>query len=118
MEDRYGGGRSKPYNLPAVYDSILGMDAQILLWVPRNTHYERPSYTPFIGPQQTDLQEIYKNGVSNKVNNVEQLTNKLGILIKKNKASKNLEDKIDKLGKRILKKTVSEIEFYLNKKWM
>ena len=72
------------------------------------------------GPYVQNFKEVYelldKNGVSNKVNNVEQLTNKLGILIKKNKASKNLEDKIDKLGKRILKKTVSEIEFYLNKK--
>ena len=33
----------------------------------------------------------------------------------KNKGSKNLEDKINKLGKIILKKTLSEFKFYLNK---
>ena len=56
-----------------------------------------------------------KNKVSNKVNNIEQLTRKVDILIKKNKGSKNLEDKINKLGKKILKNTLSEFKFYLNK---
>ena len=46
---------------------------------------------------------------------MEQLTSKVGILIKKNKGSKNLEDKINKLGKRILKKTLFEFKSYLNK---
>jgi len=46
---------------------------------------------------------------------MEQLASKVGILIKKNKGSKNLEDKINKLGKKILKKTLFEFKFYLNK---
>ena len=58
-----------------------------------------------------------KNKVSYKVNNMEQLASKVGILIKKNKGSKNLEDKINKLGKRILKKTLFEFKSYLNKIW-
>ncbi len=71
------------------------------------------------GPYVQNFKEVYelldKNKVSDKVNNVEQLTHKVGILIKKNKGSKNLEDKINKLGKRILEKTLSEFRFYLNK---
>jgi len=71
------------------------------------------------GPHVKNFKEVYelldKNKVSNKVNNVEQLTQKVDILIKKNKGSKNLEDKINKLGKIILKKTLSEFKFYLNK---
>jgi len=71
------------------------------------------------GPHVQNFQEVYelldKNKVSNKVNNVEQLTKKVDILLKKNKGSKNLEDKINKLGKNILKKTLSEFKFYLNK---
>ncbi len=70
------------------------------------------------GPYVQNFKEVYelldKNKVSDKVNNVEQLTHKVGILIKKNKGSKNLEDKINKLGKRILEKTLSEFRFYLN----
>jgi len=71
------------------------------------------------GPHVQNFQEVYelldKNKVSNKVNNVEQLTRKVDILLKKNKGSKNLEDKINKLGKRILEKTLSEFKFYLNR---
>ena len=71
------------------------------------------------GPHVKNFKEVYKllekNKVSYKVNNIEQLTNKVGILIKKNKESKNLEDKINKLGKRILEKTLFEFKFYLNK---
>ena len=71
------------------------------------------------GPYVQNFKEVYelldKNKVSEKVNNVEQLTHKVDILIKKNKGSKNLEDKINKLGKIILEKTLSEFRFYLNK---
>ena len=71
------------------------------------------------GPHVKNFKEVYelldKNKVSNKVNNIEQLTRKVDILIKKNKGSKNLEDKINKLGKKILKNTLSEFKFYLNK---
>ncbi len=71
------------------------------------------------GPHVKNFKEVYelldKNKVSFKVNNIEQLTSKVGNLIKKNKGSKNLEDKINKLGKKILKKTLSEFKFYLNK---
>ncbi len=66
-----------------------------------------------------NFKEIYelldKNQVSKKIHNVEQLSRKVDILINKNKGSKNLEDKINKLGKRILEKTLSEFKFYLNK---
>ena len=71
------------------------------------------------GPYVQNFKEVYelldKNKVSKKINNVEQLTRKVDILINKNKGSKNLEDKINKLGKRILDKTLSEFKFYLNK---
>jgi len=71
------------------------------------------------GPHVKNFKEVYelldKNKVSNKVNNIEQLTQKVDILINKNKGSKNLEDKINKLGKRILKITLSEFKFYLKK---
>ena len=71
------------------------------------------------GPYVQNFKEVYelldKSKVSGKVNNVEQLTRKVGILIKKNKGSQNLEDKINKLGKRILEKTLSEFRLYLNK---
>jgi 3-deoxy-D-manno-octulosonic-acid transferase len=71
------------------------------------------------GPHVENFKEVYelldKNKVSYKVNNMEQLASKVGILIKKNKGSKNLEDKINKLGKKILKKTLFEFKFYLNK---
>ena len=71
------------------------------------------------GPHVKNFKEVYelldKNKVSNKVNNIEQLTRKVDILIKKNKGSKSLENKINKLGKRILKKTLSEFKFYLKK---
>ena len=71
------------------------------------------------GPNVENFKEVYelldKNKVSYKVNNMKQLASKVGILIKKNKGSKNLEDKINKLGKRILKKTLFEFKSYLNK---
>ncbi len=71
------------------------------------------------GPHVQNFKEVYelldKNNISNKVKNVEELKNKVDILFKKNKGSKNLENKIDKLGKKILSKTLSEFEFYLNK---
>ena len=71
------------------------------------------------GPHVKNFKEVYelldKNKVSFQINNIEQLTSKVGNLIKKNKGSKNLEDKINKLGKKILKKTLFEFKFYLNK---
>ena len=71
------------------------------------------------GPHVQNFKEVYelldKNKVSNKINNLEQLSQKVDILIKKNKGSKNLKDKINKLGKRILTKTMFEFKFYLNK---
>ena len=71
------------------------------------------------GPHVKNFKEVYelldKNKVSNKVSNVEQLTKKVDILINKNRGSKNLEYKINKLGKRILKVTLSEFKFYLKK---
>ena len=71
------------------------------------------------GPHVKNFKEVYelldKNKVSYKVNSMKQLLKKVDILIKRNKSSKNLEDKINRLGKRILNKTLSELKFYLDK---
>lgn len=71
------------------------------------------------GPNVQNFKEVYKlldkYKISKQVNNEEQLTQKVDSLIKKNKGSKNLENKINKLGKRILEKTLSEFKLYLNK---
>ena len=71
------------------------------------------------GPNIRNFKEVYelldKNKVSNKVRNEEQLERKVNILIKSNKISKKLENKINKLGKKILENVLSEFKVYLDK---
>ena len=71
------------------------------------------------GPNIQNFKEVYelldKNKVSTKVRNAEQLAQKVDILIKSNKSSNNLKNKINKLGKNILENTLSEFKLYLNK---
>ena len=71
------------------------------------------------GPNIRNFKEVYelldKNKVSNKVRNEEQLARKVNILIKSNKISKKLENKINKLGKKILENVLSEFKLYLDK---
>ena len=71
------------------------------------------------GPNIRNFKEVYelldKSKVSNKVRNEEQLARKVNILIKSNKISKKLENKINKLGKKILENVLSEFKVYLDK---
>ncbi len=71
------------------------------------------------GPYIQNFKEVYellnKDKVSNKIKNVNQLSQKVDILIKNNGSSKRLKNKINKLGKKILEKTHAEFKFYLNK---
>ena len=69
------------------------------------------------GPKVSNFREIYdlldKNKVSFKVNNQNKLINKINELFKKNVGFKNIGNKIDIMGKKILKKTLTEIEKFL-----
>ena len=71
------------------------------------------------GPNIRNFKEVYelldKNKVSNKVRNEGQLARKVNVLIKSNKISKKLENKINKLGKKILENVMSEFKVYLDK---
>ena len=71
------------------------------------------------GPNIQNFKEVYelldKNKFSNKVRNEEQLVRKVDVLIKSNKNSKKLENKINKLGKKILENVLSEFKVYLDK---
>ncbi len=69
------------------------------------------------GPNIQNFKEVYelldKNKVSKKVKNLQQLTEAVDLSIKGRKRPKSLEVKIKKLGKKILKETLFEIESYL-----
>ena len=69
------------------------------------------------GPNVKNFHEIYallgKNKISFKVNNQNNLINKINELFKKNVGFKNIGNKIDIMGKKILKKTLTEIEKFL-----
>ena len=69
------------------------------------------------GPNIQNFKEVYelldKNKVSKKVKNLQQLTEAVDLCIKGSKRPKSLEIKIKKLGKKILKETLFEIESYL-----
>ena len=51
--------------------------------------------------------------ISFKVNNEIQLTNKLYTLIKKGKKTITISSKINKIGDKVLKKNLNEIESFL-----
>ncbi len=72
------------------------------------------------GPNVNNFKEIYKllniNNFSCKVANVNQMSNNVNKLLKRKTNSKVMEIKINNLGKKILKNTVTELNFFLNKK--
>ena len=71
------------------------------------------------GPNVSNFNEIYKflnkQKISKKVININQTTNILCKLFNSKKSQKNIKDKIDKIGKKILEKNIYEINSILNK---
>ena len=77
----------------------------------------RHNCTIIHGPNVSNFTEIYnyldKLKISFKVNNEIQLTNKLYTLIKKGKKTITISSKINKIGDKVLKKNLNEIESFL-----
>ena len=71
------------------------------------------------GPNVSNFNEIYKflnkQKISKKVINLNQTTNILNKLLNSKKSQKNIKDKINKIGQKILKKNIDEINLILNK---
>ena len=71
------------------------------------------------GPNISNFNEIYKflnkQKISKKVINVNQSTNILHKLFNSKKSQKNIKDKINKIGQKILEKNINEINLILNK---
>jgi 3-deoxy-D-manno-octulosonic-acid transferase len=71
------------------------------------------------GPNVSNFNEIYKflnkQKISKKVINVNQTANILHKLFNSKKSQKNIKDKINKIGQKILEKNINEINLILNK---
>jgi 3-deoxy-D-manno-octulosonic-acid transferase len=71
------------------------------------------------GPNVWNFDEIYhllkKYKVSNKVINLNQLTNKVDKMLNNKSKNKNLKFEIKNLGNKILNSTLNELNFYINK---
>ena len=71
------------------------------------------------GPNVSNFNEIYrflhKQKVSSRVVNLNQIINVLQKLFNKKKSQKNLNNKINKIGQKILKKNIDEINIILSK---
>ena len=71
------------------------------------------------GPNVSNFNEIYKflnkQKISKKVINLNQTTNILNKLLNSKKSQKNIKDKINKIGQKILEKNIDEINLILNK---
>ena len=71
------------------------------------------------GPNISNFTEIYKflnrQKISKKVTNLNQTTNILYKLLNSKKTQKNIKDKINKIGQKILKKNIDEINLILDK---
>jgi 3-deoxy-D-manno-octulosonic-acid transferase len=71
------------------------------------------------GPNVSNFNEIYnflnKHKISKKVTNLNQTTKILHKLFNSKKSQKNIKDKINKIGQKILKKNIDEINLILNK---
>ena len=71
------------------------------------------------GPNVSNFNEIYKflnkQKISKKVINLNQTSNILNKLLNSKKSQKNIKDKINKIGQKILEKNIDEINFILNK---
>ena len=71
------------------------------------------------GPNVSNFNEIYKflynQKISKKVMNINQTIDILDKLFNSKKLQKNIKDKINKIGQKILKKNIDEIDLILNK---
>ena len=71
------------------------------------------------GPNVSNFNEIYKflynQKISKKVINLNQTTNILHKLFNSKKSQKNIKNKLNKIGQKILKKNIDEINLILNK---
>ena len=71
------------------------------------------------GPNVSNFNEIYKflnkQKISKKVINLNQTSNILNKLLNSKKSQKNIKDKINKIGQKILEKNIDEINLILNK---
>jgi 3-deoxy-D-manno-octulosonic-acid transferase len=71
------------------------------------------------GPNISNFNEIYKflynQKISKKVSNLNETINILDKLFNSKKSQKNIKDKINKIGQKILKKNIDEINLILNK---
>ena len=71
------------------------------------------------GPNVSNFNEVYtflnKQKISKKVINLNQTTNILHKLFNSKKSQKNIKDNINKIGQKILKKNIDEINLILNK---
>src|SRR6056300_1151096 len=71
------------------------------------------------GPNVYNFSEIYdflkRQKISKKIRNINQATNILSKLFNSKKTQKNTKDKINKIGQKILKKNIDEINLILNK---
>jgi 3-deoxy-D-manno-octulosonic-acid transferase len=72
------------------------------------------------GPNIWNFYEIYsllsKIKVSHKVNNVDQITKKINLVVTNKQNNKNIISKLNSLSARILKLTIKEINYFINKK--
>ena len=70
------------------------------------------------GPNVNNFKEIYKFlgklNISNKVNNNQQLSNKLDRLLSKKQNSKKIQYKLDTIGNKILNNTYKQINLFFN----
>ena len=71
------------------------------------------------GPNVSNFDEIYKflnkQKISKKIINLNQTANVLQKLFNSKKSQKNIKDKINKIGQKILKKNIDEINLIINK---
>ena len=71
------------------------------------------------GPNVSNFNEIYKflnkQKISKKVINLNQTINILQKLFNSKKSQKNIKDKINKIGQKVLKKNIDEINIILDK---
>ena len=71
------------------------------------------------GPNVFNFTEIYKfldkQKISKKIHTLNQAVNILDKLFTSKKSQKNIKNKINKIGKKILKKNIYEIDLILNK---
>jgi 3-deoxy-D-manno-octulosonic-acid transferase len=72
------------------------------------------------GPNIWNFYEIYsllnKIKVSHKVNNIDQITKKINLVVVNKQNNKNIISKLNSLSARILTLTIKEINYFINKK--